>query len=84
MKTSDIADTDDKPSDAETNKAGLARRFGVGVRTIENWLNRHIITGRMAGGEIFFDVADSDARLLMHRDSGRKGDLQTSGTRRGL
>jgi hypothetical protein len=66
MKTSDIADADGKPSDVETNKVGLARRFGVGVRTIENWLHWSIITGRMAGGEIVFDVADCDMRLLGH------------------
>lgn len=62
----------------------MARRFGVGVRTIENWLKWSIITGRMAGGEIVLDVADCDVRLLRHRDSGREGNLQISGIRRDL
>ena len=66
------------------NKAGLARHYGVGVRTIENWLHWRIIAGRMAGGEIVFDVADCDMRLLRHTDSGCVANLQASEIKRDL
>jgi hypothetical protein len=84
MKTTNRANASLETNDGETNKAGLGRRYGVGVRTIENWLYRRIITGRMAGGEIVFDVADCDMRLLRQTDSARVVDLQASQTTRGL
>ncbi|MCX6929033.1 MAG: hypothetical protein NT154_38340 [Verrucomicrobia bacterium] len=82
MKTNDIAGADRKSTDREKNKAGLARHYSVGVRTIENWLHWRIIAGRMARGEIVFDVADCDMRLLKHRNQGREGNLQNSETKR--
>jgi len=82
MKTSDIAGAGRKSTDGEMNKAGLARHYGVGVRTIENWLHWRIIAGRMAGGEIVFDLADCDTRLLRHRNPGREGNFQSAETKR--
>jgi hypothetical protein len=54
---------------AVANKCGLATRYAVGIRTIENWLALGIIAGWMEGGEIVADVADCDARLMNYRNS---------------
>ena len=48
------------------NKLGIAARYGVGVRTIENWLARGIIQGRMERGEILMAIEDCDARLMQY------------------
>jgi hypothetical protein len=53
----------------ETNKSGLAARYQVGIRTIENWLAWEIIPGRMERGEIVADVAECDRRLMEYKNS---------------
>jgi len=52
-----------------TNKSGLAARYQVGIRTIENWLAWGIIPGRMERGEIVADVAECDRRLMGYKNS---------------
>jgi hypothetical protein len=66
-----IAATDhhDGKAKSETNKPGLATRYQVGVRTIENWLAWGIILGRMERGEIVADVAECDRRLMEHKNT---------------
>ena len=54
---------------SETNKSGLAARYQVGIRTIENWLAWEIIPGRMERGEIVADVAECDRRLMGYKNS---------------
>jgi hypothetical protein len=46
-----------------TDKAGLADRYMVCVRTIEEWHGTGIIHGTRQGKQIFFDVGDCDHRL---------------------
>jgi hypothetical protein len=46
------------------DKRGLAERYMVGVRTIEEWHGIGIIHGTRQGKRIFFDVGDCDRRLL--------------------
>ena len=45
------------------DKRGLAERYMVGVRTIEEWHGTGIIHGTRHGKRIFFDVGDCDRRL---------------------
>lgn len=45
------------------DKRGLAERYMVGVRTIEEWHGIGIIHGMRQGKRIFFDVGDCDRRL---------------------
>jgi len=45
------------------DKRGLAERYMVGVRTIEEWHGTGIIHGTRHGKRIFFDVGDCDSRL---------------------
>ena len=55
-----------------TNKPGIAGHYGVGVRTIENWLVWGIIQGRMERGEILMAIQDCDARLMQYSAQQRK------------
>jgi hypothetical protein len=45
------------------DKRGLAERYMVGVRTIEEWHGTGIIHGTRQGKRIFFNVGDCDQRL---------------------
>ena len=45
------------------DKAGLADRYMVGIRTIEGWMSAGIIEGTRRGKRIVFDVAECDGRL---------------------
>ena len=72
MKTKRTAETDGNLNAAEANKQALADYFGVGVRTIENWLAWGIIVGRKDGRQLLMDVVDCDERLMRHRDSDRQ------------
>ncbi len=45
------------------DKRGLAERYMVGVRTIEEWHGSGIIRGTRQGKRIYFDVGDCDSRL---------------------
>ena len=45
------------------NKAELAAYYSVGLRTIEEWSARGIISGRRTGRKMQFDVADCDRRI---------------------
>jgi len=47
-----------------TTKNGLAKRYQVGIRTIENWHYSGVICARFEEGRAIFDVADCDERLL--------------------
>jgi hypothetical protein len=51
-----------------TDKRGLAARYLVGTRTIENWQNWRIIRGTRQGKKICFDVGDCDRRLLQYQN----------------
>ena len=53
-----------------TTKSGLAKRYQVGVRTIENWHYSGVICARFEGGRAMFDAADCDERLFGH-DKGK-------------
>ena len=53
---------------ATADKRGLAERYMVGVRTIEEWHGSGIIRGMRQGKRIFFDVGDCDRRLLQFRN----------------
>jgi hypothetical protein len=55
------------------NKSGLAVRYDVGIRTIENWQYAGIIHAHFEHGQAVFDVADCDQRLLNHKNSSRAG-----------
>jgi hypothetical protein len=46
-----------------TDKAGLADRYMVGIRTIEAWQSAKIIQGTRQGKRIFYDVENCDRRL---------------------
>jgi hypothetical protein len=54
---------------SEANKFGLAARYQVGVRTIENWLSWGILPGRMEHHKIVVDVAECDRRLMEYKNS---------------
>lgn len=45
------------------DKAGLADRYMVGIRTIEAWQSAGIILGTRQGKRTFYDVEDCDRRL---------------------
>jgi len=45
----------------------LAARYGVGIRTIENWQYAGIIRAGFEQGHAVFDVADCDEQLLRYR-----------------
>lgn len=47
-------------------KVILAARYGVGIRTIENWHYARIIRAGFEQGQAVFDVADCDERLLRY------------------
>ena len=49
-----------------TTKSGLAERYQVGTRTIENWQYSGVIHARFEEGRAVFDVTDCDERLLGH------------------
>ena len=53
-----------------TPKSGLAKRYQVGIRTIENWQYSGVIYARFEQGRAVFDAADCDERLLGH-DKGK-------------
>lgn len=79
MKT-DATATDGNGEREQANKFGASAYFGVGVRTIENWLRSGVIVGRMEGGEIVLNLADCEVRLVQHTDShleGRTSNLKT-------
>jgi len=44
-----------------TPKSGLAKRYQVGIRTIENWQYSGVIYARFEQGRAVFDVADCDS-----------------------
>lgn len=48
-------------------KFGLASRYGVGLRTIENWHYAGIIRADFEQGKAVFNVADCDERLLSYK-----------------
>ncbi len=48
-------------------KIVLATRYGVGIRTIENWQYAGIIRAGLEQGQAVFDVADCDERLLSYK-----------------
>ena len=50
-------------SPVTADKRGLAERYMVGVRTIEEWHGTGIIHGTRQGKRIYFDVGDCDSRL---------------------
>ena len=50
------------------DKRGLAERYMVGVRTIEEWHGSGIIHGTRLGKRIYFDVAECDRHLLQFRN----------------
>ena len=52
---------------SETDKRALAAYYGVGLRTIEKWLYRGIITGHKNGHNVVFNQAECDRRLLAHK-----------------
>lgn len=56
-----IIETENRSASAD--KRGLAERYMVGVRTIEEWHGTGIIHGTRHGKRIFFDVGDCDRRL---------------------
>ncbi|ODU24867.1 MAG: hypothetical protein ABS95_01365 [Verrucomicrobia bacterium SCN 57-15] len=49
-------------------KVVLAARYGVGIRTIENWQYAGIIRAGSEQGHAVFDVADCDDRLLSYQE----------------
>ncbi len=55
-------------SHVTADKRGLAERYMVGIRTIEEWHGIGIIHGTRQGKRIFFDVGDCDRRLLQFRN----------------
>lgn len=65
-------------TDRRTNKQGLADRYGVGIRTVENWLAWGIIVGRIERGELLMDVEDCDQRLKQ-LSNGRAKSQQENG-----
>lgn len=50
------------------SKVLLAARYGVGIRTIENWQYAGIIPAGRERGQAVFDVADCDERLLSYKE----------------
>lgn len=56
-----------RPVSGKVDKRSLARRYQVGIRTVENWQSRGIIRAGREHGEAVFDVLDCDNRLLIYR-----------------
>ena len=56
-----IIETENRSASAD--KRGLAERYMVGVRTIEEWHGSGVIHGTRQGKRIFFDVGDCDRCL---------------------
>ena len=48
------------------DKHGLAARYRVGIRTVENWLAFEIIRGRLECGKVIFDASDCDSRIVCY------------------
>jgi hypothetical protein len=46
-----------------SDKFGIAAYYDVGVRTIENWLARGIISGQKKGKKLEFDIEECDRRV---------------------
>ena len=62
-----MAEEKDGPGEqrARKDKCELATYYFVGVRTIENWQSREIISALQKVGKKFvFDVSDCDRRLV--------------------
>lgn len=57
---------------ASVNKRDLAGHYGVGVRTIENWVAWQIISGRLISHRMTFDPTDCDHRLFEHTKKGKR------------
>jgi hypothetical protein len=49
------------------DKFGIAAHFDVGVRTIENWLARGIISAQRKGKKLEFNVDECDRRLSVYK-----------------
>jgi hypothetical protein len=47
-----------------TNKLGISQRYATSVRTIENWMTRHILPHIKVGRVVRFDVDRCDRALL--------------------
>ncbi len=62
MRTS-FEKTEGESPRVTADKRGLAERYMVGVRTIEEWHGTGIIHGTRDGKRIFFDIDDCDRRL---------------------
>jgi hypothetical protein len=58
VKTESVSKRVDKP--------GLAARYVVGIRTVENWQEAEIILGQMEKHKWTFDVQECDLRLFEH------------------
>jgi len=52
----------------QKSKAELAAHYSVGLRTIEEWSARGIISGRRKGRALQFDVADCDRRITSYKN----------------
>ena len=46
-----------------TNKLGIAQRYATSVRTVENWMTRHILPHIKVGRVVRFDVKRCDRAL---------------------
>ena len=53
---------------SRTDKFGIAAHFDVGVRTIENWLARGIISAPRKGRKLEFDVEECDRRVSCQKN----------------
>jgi len=51
-----------------SDKFGIAAHFDVGVRTIENWLSRGIISAQRKGRKLEFDVEECDLRVSSQKN----------------
>jgi len=58
-----------KQAELVLTKFGLADRYSVGVRTVEEWLYRGLIVGSRRGRSLKFDAVDCDRRLLANKSS---------------
>lgn len=52
---------------SRSNKCEIAAHYDVGVRTIENWLARGIISGQRKGKKLEFDIEECDRRLSVYK-----------------
>jgi hypothetical protein len=64
LMSNSFGKTESESPPVTTDKRGLAERYMVGVRTIEEWHGTGIIHGTRDGKRIFFDIGDCDRRLL--------------------